>query len=135
MPRELPVTSATLPVKSKASFMQRLLCLASNAPSRLIPIWPFADNARYFAPVKPLLTLLLLGAVSSFAADGSPASSNVPGRDFPRIHPDRRVTFRIKAPEARKVQVAPRGSDNGLGQGPFEMVAESNGVWSATIPP
>ncbi|WP_165250525.1 hypothetical protein [Paludisphaera soli] len=37
-------------------------------------------------------------------ADASvPASSNIRGAEYPRIHPDGRVTFRIKAPDAQSV--------------------------------
>jgi len=35
--------------------------------------------------------------------EGVPASTNVPGAQFPRINPDRSVTFRIHAPEAKFV--------------------------------
>ncbi|MGE5486961.1 MAG: alpha/beta hydrolase-fold protein [bacterium] len=58
---------------------------------------------------------------------GVPASTNVPGAEYPRIHPDLSVTFRLEAPEARKVQVR-------LG-GTYEMVKSEGGVWSVTIPP
>ncbi len=46
-----------------------------------------------------------------------------------------RVTFRVSAPNAKKVQVVPGGSDNGLGQGPFEMQRGDKGVWTVTIGP
>jgi len=53
----------------------------------------------------------------------------------PTVHPDRRVTFRIEAPDAGAVQVIPRGDDNGLGAGPFEMEKDEKGVWTVTIGP
>lgn len=34
--------------------------------------------------------------------ESKPASSNVPGAEYPRIHSDLRVTFRLKAPTHRK---------------------------------
>jgi enterochelin esterase-like enzyme len=37
------------------------------------------------------------------ADDATPATTNVPGAQYPRIHPDLRVTFRLKAPDAQKV--------------------------------
>jgi S-formylglutathione hydrolase FrmB len=37
--------------------------------------------------------------------DSKPASSNVPGAEYPRIHSDLRVTFRLKAPDAQKVRL------------------------------
>jgi enterochelin esterase-like enzyme len=72
----------------------------------------------------------------SRAADGSwPATSNVRGTEYPRIHPDRRVTFRLDAPDAQKVQVLPGGMDNGLGKGPFDMMRDDEDVWTVTTPP
>jgi len=68
--------------------------------------------------------------------DGAiPAPSNVRGASYPRIHSDRRVTFRIKAPLAKQVQLQPGGDDNGLGKGPLAMSRTEDGVWSVTLPP
>src|SRR4051812_36312293 len=71
----------------------------------------------------------------ALGAEPTPAPSNVTGRDFPAIHSDLRVTFRVKAPDARKVQFAPRSDDTGLGNGPFDMRSESKGLWVLTTPP
>ena len=68
--------------------------------------------------------------------DGSsPAASNVRGAEYPRIHPDLRVTFRLLAPNAQQVQVQPGSNDNGLGTGPFDMVRGEDGSWTVTTPP
>jgi enterochelin esterase-like enzyme len=64
--------------------------------------------------------------------DGSPAPSNVRGAQYPRIHPDLHITFRLRAPDAKKVQVQ---GGNGLGKGPFAMQRDDNGVWTVTTPP
>lgn len=64
--------------------------------------------------------------------ESSPAASNVPGAENPRIHRDGRVTFALRAPETHDLQVA--GGD-GLGKGPFQMTKGSDGTWSVTIPP
>ncbi|MCC7174236.1 MAG: esterase [Bryobacterales bacterium] len=69
------------------------------------------------------------------ADDSSPAASNLPGQQYPRIHPDLRVTFRVSAPQAKTVQVVPGGNDNGLGSGPFDMVRDEKGIWTVTTPP
>lgn len=69
------------------------------------------------------------------ADDTRPATSNLPGAEYPRIHSDLRVTFRVHAPGARKVQVVPGGNDNGLGKGPFDMTRDEKGFWAVTIPP
>jgi len=66
---------------------------------------------------------------------GFPASSNVRGAEYPRIHADLRVTFRLEAPSAHTVQLQPGGDANGLGAGPFEMQRDAAGVWSVTTPP
>jgi len=86
-----------------------------------------------------LLGLALLAA-SAAAQDnqkqsqdeGQPATTNVSGARYPLIHSDLRITFRVKAPDARKVQV--QGGD-GLGKGPFSMVRGEDGLWAVTTPP
>jgi hypothetical protein len=80
-------------------------------------------------------SLLARGLSAVEADDSKPATSNVPRALYPRIHPDRRVTFRLKAPEAKSVKVQPGGSDNGLGKGPYEMQRSDEGTWTVTIPP
>jgi enterochelin esterase-like enzyme len=87
--------------------------------------------------MKPLLTLLVLacGLTRVQADDAKPAPSNVPRAEYPRVHPDGRVTFRLKAPDARKVQAQPGGADNGLGKGPFDMERGADGTWAVTTPP
>jgi enterochelin esterase-like enzyme len=85
-------------------------------------------------------SLLVLGflVVSLHAVpadDTKPATSNVPRAEYPRIHPDRRVTFRLKAPDAKSVRVQPGGADNGLGKGPYDMERSDDGTWTVTTPP
>src|SRR5664279_1359240 len=76
----------------------------------------------------PILTVLACVACWAQAADDSkPASSNVMGSEYPRVHSDSRVTFRVKAPDAQKVQVQ-------MGQR-FDMVKGDDGNWSVTVPP
>jgi enterochelin esterase-like enzyme len=84
-----------------------------------------------------LSVIVAVGAVAGAQAadDSKSAASNLPGAEYPRVHADSRVTFRISAPNAKKVQVVPGGSDNGLGQGPFDMQRDDKGVWTATIGP
>jgi enterochelin esterase family protein len=50
----------------------------------------------------------------------------------PTVHPDKRISFSLQAPEARSVAV--EGGD-GLGSGPFQMAKDATGVWSVTTPP
>src|ERR671917_169960 len=56
-----------------------------------------------------------------------PSSLNIPGAPYPCVHSDRRVTFRVAAPDAQKVQVR-------LG-GAHEMTKGADGLWMVTIPP
>ncbi|HWE40051.1 MAG TPA: alpha/beta hydrolase-fold protein [Isosphaeraceae bacterium] len=87
--------------------------------------------------MRTLLTLsLLAGAVAVARADeGKPATSNVRRAEFPRVHADRRVTFLLKAPDAKSVKVQPGGAANGLGNGPFDMERADDGTWTVTTPP
>jgi len=54
-----------------------------------------------------LLTLLVCGFCWAQSDESRPATSNVRGAEYPRVHSDLRVTFRLKAPDARKVQFQP----------------------------
>lgn len=82
-------------------------------------------------PVLPLLCAALAFAQPPDA--GTPSSSNIPGAAYPRIHPDRSITFRAIAPDARKVQIKPGG--DGLGTTPFDMARDASGAWTVTTPP
>ena len=53
---------------------------------------------------------------------------NIYGAKFPRIEPDGRVTFRFRAPDAKKVQVS-------IANVPFDMVKGDDGVWTYTSEP
>lgn len=66
---------------------------------------------------------------------GVPAPSNVRGKAYPRILPDRRIVFRVTAPDAKEVKVAPRNNDSGLGLSPYPLTREADGTWSVTTPP
>jgi enterochelin esterase-like enzyme len=79
-----------------------------------------------------VLTFSLLAPVARAADESSPAESNVPGAQFPRIHPDLRITFTFHAANAHSIQVA--GGD-GLGNGPFAMKKDADDVWTVTTPP
>jgi enterochelin esterase family protein len=59
--------------------------------------------------------------------DGAPATSNVPGAQYPKIHSDLSVTFRFHAPKAQSVglQLDKR----------YEMERATNGDWSVTTRP
>jgi enterochelin esterase-like enzyme len=68
------------------------------------------------------------------AVDNSqPATSNVRGAQYPRVHSDLKVTFRLKAPDAKSVLLHPGG--DGLGKGNVEMVKGADGFWTVTTGP
>lgn len=81
-----------------------------------------------------IVVVLLCWGRTAITADFHPAPSNVRNADYPRIHDDLRVTFRIRAPEAQSVQLRPGGDDNGLG-GPLDMERDDDGNWTVTTPP
>jgi enterochelin esterase-like enzyme len=65
--------------------------------------------------------------------DSKPATTNVGNAAYPRVHPDLRVTFRLRAPQANKVQVF---TNYGLGTGgPWDMKRGEDGFWTVTSPP
>lgn len=55
---------------------------------------------------------------------GTPASTNVRSSKYPQILPDSRVVFRIKAPDAQKMQID-------LGK-KYDMVKDTGGYWTLT---
>jgi enterochelin esterase-like enzyme len=55
---------------------------------------------------------------------GTPAESNIRSAKYPQMLPDGKAIFRIKAPEAQKVQLD-------LGK-KYDMVKNTEGVWEAT---
>lgn len=101
---------------------------------------------RISAALFSMLVSVLLVAAPAMSqapvADNSkPASSTMRGAQYPRVHPDGRVTFRLKAPTARSVQVQPvlaipqNNGVNGLGQGPYDMLRDNDGNWTVSTPP
>lgn len=58
---------------------------------------------------------------------GKRAESNVRNAQYPRLLPDNRAVFRVKAPEAQKVQID-------LGR-KYDMTREADGTWTCTTDP
>ena len=72
----------------------------------------------------------------SAGLEGQPAPSNVRGSAYPRVLPDRRVMFRVNAPEAKTVAVAARADDSGMnGNKPYAMTRVEKGNWTVTTDP
>jgi enterochelin esterase family protein len=78
-----------------------------------------------------LLLLAIAFAAVCYAQDGVPLTSNVQGAQYPQMTADRRVTFRLRAASAAKVQVRielPRSVTLDLTKG-------DNDYWLATTDP
>ena len=71
-----------------------------------------------------MVALTALPAAAQFPANTEPASTNIVGQDYPRVDSERRVYFRIEAPDAQSIRVF--GTD--LAKGP-------DGVWTGTTEP
>ncbi|HVW08963.1 MAG TPA: alpha/beta hydrolase-fold protein [Bryobacteraceae bacterium] len=85
-----------------------------------------------------MLRLIVIAAFSCLLCfaqtdDSKPASSNVRGAQYPRVHSDLRVTFRLKAPDAKAVKLHPAGE--GLGKTDVEMTKGGDGLWTVTMAP
>lgn len=61
---------------------------------------------------------------NKYSISGFPASSNVRGVIYPQILPDNHAVFRVKAPDAQKVQLDLAKK--------YNMVKNSEGVWEVT---
>jgi enterochelin esterase family protein len=66
------------------------------------------------------------------ATDSTPAPSNLPGAEYPRIGSDLTVTFRFRAPEAKVVKLE---GGAGLVKEPAELARGAEGVWTLTTAP
>jgi len=54
----------------------------------------------------------------------------------PEVHPDRTVTFHIKAPDAKQVQLDVKGKTSDANdRRPFDMTKDDQGLWTLTTPP
>ncbi|AUD07374.1 alpha/beta hydrolase-fold protein [Spirosoma pollinicola] len=65
-----------------------------------------------------------VASLTKYSVLGTPASTNIRNGKYPQILPDNRVVFRVKAPDAQKVQVD-------LGK-KYDMVKDTSGFWTAT---
>src|SRR5690606_840069 len=75
-----------------------------------------------------LVLIVCITFFESNAQDGGvPASTNVDGREYPKILPDNRVIFQVNAPEAKSLQID-------LGK-KYDMVKDDKGVWTVTTDP
>lgn len=78
------------------------------------------------------LFAIVLGCSVCFGQSGDsyPAPTNISGAEYPRIHTDHSVTFRIQADQAQRVQLLME-----LGQSTYEMNKGKDGLWEVTTKP
>lgn len=89
--------------------------------------------------IKPFYIALIIPLICSQTVyaqfkNGFPAPSTVPNSEYPYIHSDGRVTFRVKAPLAKSVQVMGRYRKNAFGEKPIDLIRGENGIWMVKIP-
>jgi enterochelin esterase-like enzyme len=94
----------------------------------------FSMRHLYAAPKFIVLVVLLVCVQMSAgqqapapSADGVPAPSNIGRGGYPRILPDNRVVFQVRAPRADKVQI-------NLGR-MYDMQKDDSGTWTVTTAP
>ena len=89
-------------------------------------------NARRFLALIGLLFLCgwlqAQNSVEDVMSFTKPASTNVPGNDYPRIDAEGRVYFRLHAPNSTNLQVDICGKK-------YPMVKDEQGFWTATTDP
>ncbi len=73
-----------------------------------------------------LRALICVGAIGQ-SPEGAPAPSNISQSGYPRVLPDKRVVFQIRAPNAGKVQI-------NLGR-MYDLRKDDAGVWTVTTAP
>ena len=82
--------------------------------------------------LRKKLFAMVLGCNICFgqATDSSSAPTNIPGAEYPKIHADHSVTFRVQADQAQRVQLLLE-----LGQSTYEMTKGGDGLWEVTTKP
>jgi enterochelin esterase family protein len=70
----------------------------------------------------------LLSSTNQLGSDAKSASSNVPGQQYPKIDSERHAEFRLRAPNAQRVQVDISGHK-------YDMTKTDQGIWSVVTPP
>ncbi|QJD79256.1 alpha/beta hydrolase-fold protein [Spirosoma rhododendri] len=79
------------------------------------------------ALLASLIGVMALALQAPAQTTGVPAPTNIPGQKYPQLLPDNRVMFRVKAPNAQKVQMD-------LGK-KYDMAKDTSGFWTVTTEP
>lgn len=87
-------------------------------------------QALRIAMILATAPALLSGICRGQSADSfQPAATNVPNAEYPKIDADSRIEFRIKAPDAKTVEVKVGAIAS------IPLVRGDDGVWTVTTPP
>jgi enterochelin esterase-like enzyme len=93
----------------------------------------------FLLSIAALIFLSCASQAQTPATPASPSQSLAPPRGAfpsavksPEVHPDRTVTFRLRAPEAKQVELT---GEVLQGKPPQPMTKDNEGVWSITIGP
>lgn len=78
-------------------------------------------------PAAPAAATSPTPAAPAPKEDFKPASSNLRGKDYPQVNSERRVRYRVVAPEATSVKV--------MGGGAMDLTKGADGVWMGTSEP
>lgn len=79
--------------------------------------------------MKTMIALAAVLSLAALAGAQEPASSNIRGSEYPRILPDLRVVYRVKAPDAQKVEINLGGGKR------LAMTKDAEGYWTTTSEP
>jgi enterochelin esterase-like enzyme len=117
------------------SFSQRTHdYLAANEVPHIFYVEPGVHDFKVWKNDLYIFSQLLFKPVelSTFsqytaAPPGEPAATNVMGAKYPRILPDNRVLFRIKAPDAQKIQIDLLKK--------YDLAKDDEGVWEVITDP
>jgi enterochelin esterase-like enzyme len=94
-----------------------------------------------------IVTSLAIASLSGFAHETTPApqppaqgrgGAQAPAVTSPEVGPDRRVVFRIYAPDAQRVELRSPGDIPGVsgrGVAPPQLTKNSEGIWETTLGP
>jgi enterochelin esterase-like enzyme len=104
--------------------------ILSITPDGLHDFREWKDNLYRFSqllfkPVDPAIVAAYNAETDKFPRGTRPNEHNIIGADWPRVGADRRVHFRIYAPEAKKMEIQFRG----------EMKKEEDGFWTLVTEP
>src|SRR5438093_2109076 len=86
---------------------------------------------------RALLVVSLIASAAALAAQ-APGGAQAPAVRSPEVRADRRVTFRVSAPAAQKVELRSPGDIPGVGGrgvAPPELTRNADGVWEGTFGP